>query len=110
VTESNRQSTPPSLTPYLIVSTGICVLQIVLSPPIIQYWGPLFRTVFPQSESFYYVLWFGLIFLWILTFAMAMHARGKRALWLLLGAPFAFLPLWLVLALIWSCGTGRGCA
>lgn len=46
---------------------------------------------------------------WLILAIVILCTQRKRGLWVLLGAPFALYCTGLVVALVWSCATGRGC-
>ncbi len=62
----------------------------------------------PFVSGFLFFLGFLLPYVWVATVTLFIRQYGKRALWLLLEAPVAIFWPWII-AIAWSCASGRGC-
>jgi len=86
--------------------------RIVLVASFILAWLSWAAPGWRAPTDFHTVLWWSLPLasLWVLTVGVSAHCFGRKALWMLSGAPLAlYWPVWLALNGIPACYWHRNC-
>ena len=98
--------TAPRLSVQLIASFVLALAAAASAPQIVLHFARnnqvLATNMFALSAFILGPLW--VVLAWII-----LHNHGKRALWVLIGFPFALYSTVLALFFAWGCVTGRGC-
>ncbi len=92
---------------FLVLCVAIATAQVLLSPYAAPYWWP--RSVIRLSDGVIFQMWGALTVAWIVVVLTGVIMCGRRALWLLLTAPFGLLPVTLIFMIYYACIVNGQC-